>query len=982
MDKIAEIGNAGDVGNDGNVGNFEKAGSVGNDRLTNFLIQWDTAQQNEYTLILPQPVDESCFLDLPIHASIKSMLGVDLLIKDVNDEQVHEIIIVVEWAGNEHIYALLPEQARKRAHKIVFRARDFTFAGTVLTIGLPIWLPQRPLIPIHTGESLLDMFTSDGYYRVDMWNKEGSDAPATAVDDGLNRDWNFARLKLTIPQDGPANKITYSRDYDHDIREFQAFIVCISIETKGRFSLRAVIDGEVKLLIDSHKGAGMEELRVPIQGNKLQGITIELASDSEGQHLAHLYWFMLESCGADPQDSNEISSIPDIEDPITMGAAESEGLPLKLLFDDTGLAQLKQTISSGTGKRFYEEIIAEADLNQGYRPESYVGTYFPAYWANQGIERASVPYEKTRHWFSTLVYSSLAYLLGGELKYGLSARRALLALIQCQEWCGGFLCRIPKGITGYRAPFYEAHLMQGVALCYDFIGNLLSAEEKRAVEDAVYEKAIPALDMFLRKNKDGYLLESNQGAVYASGILYACLVARRSHPDVDTILARQSEWCLRMIDNYYKADGTTGEGMMYWEYTTHYVIECLMLIARQRNKTVLDIAPSQLKEGMQYVLHMRSLNDNNLGFLPIGDCKTDSFLYMGPSLLFFAKYYEDTSAYWMWHQYYDRSYQPGSSFFGSELSTGQYTTNGLLTLLLYEDRAIAEAALPDSQRFECDRIFWRTGSRESDLLLFFEGGRQSFEHTHYDKGQFIIQANGEFLAADPGMIYYSKPGHVHYVQSAYHNIVTIRGKNQSYKNAEQAVKISVYDNDEQFNYLKADLANSYKELERYDRTLLFVRPNYFLVLDELVSPTGGIEWNFHSRGKFRSTGDNSFIAEAPKAGLMLQYACDVKLEHRMSQYEDESATTHNLVFCPASDAEVMNIAALMIPYPANGNEPPIDITSKPIQGGTWFTVSGSWGTDTLLVRLGKGPMVWSGEQISERIRVIRSGTNPLSRSFG
>ncbi|GAA3403414.1 hypothetical protein GCM10020370_19040 [Paenibacillus hodogayensis] len=777
--------------------------------------------------------------------------------------------------------------------------------------------------------------------------------------------------------------MAYSRAYDHDISEFQAFIVCVSVETKGQFSLRAVIDGENKLLIDNRTGSGMEEIRVPIQGNKLQDITIELASGNEGQHLAHLYWFMLERIGADPQQSHEITGIADIADPEQTDLAQDEELPLQLLFDREELVQLRRKITTGTGKQLFENMIAEAEANLTYRPESYVGTYFPVYWGKQGIERPSVPIDETRHWFSTLVYSSLAYLLGGDLRYGLSARRALLAAIQCQEWCGGFLCRLPRGITGYRATFTESHLMQCVALCYDFLGGLLTSEEKQAVEDAVYEKAIPPIDMYMRRHKDGYLLESNQGAVYASGILHACLVARRSHPDVDSILERQTDWFLRMIDNYYKPDGTTGEGMMYWEYTTHHVAECLLLIARYRNQNILDLAPPQLREGMKYVLHMRSMNEDNLSFLPIGDCRSERFRYMGPSLLFFAKYYEEVSADWMWHQYYDAPQPPGSSFFGAENNTGQYTTNGLLTLLLYEDRPYAEAALPESQRFECDRIFWRTGSRESDTMLFFEGGRQSFEHTHFDKGQFIIQAYGEFLAADPGMIDYSKPGHVMYVQSVYHNIVTIRGLNQSYKDAEQAVKITLHEHDEQFHVLQTDLANSYKELERYDRTLLFIRPNYFLVLDELVSPTGGMEWNFHSRGELRYVGDHLFLADAPKAGLLLNYACDVNLDHRMSRYEDgDTIVSHNLVLVPDPGAAVMNIAAVMVPYPKTGDSPTIDILNEPIQGGVVFTVNGPWGTDKLLVRLGDGPMEWEGDPIRERIRIYRSGAVTQTRSFG
>ncbi|RXZ81689.1 hypothetical protein EBB07_13610 [Paenibacillaceae bacterium] len=949
---------------------------------TDSLIRWNTEQESEQNVLLPLAEADSLFLALPIHANCKSMLCVHLLLKDSSGEQVYETSIVVEWSGMEIIYLLLPEHARQSARTLTLRAADFTYAGTVLSIGAPAWLQQRPFLPVNANEYLLDMFTSEGYYQVEMWTREPAGSCVLTEESGLFRAWNYARLMLALPQNTTSGSIAYSRDYNHDIGAFQAFIVCVSVEPKATFSLYATIDGERRLLIDSRPGSGMEEIRVPIAGNKLQAITIALATDKEGQHVAHVYWFMLECIGVLPEQSHEIAGMPMIADPEKVSGERTEELPLKLLFDNAELARLRQKTASGTGKRFYDEIIAEAEANLAYEPEGYVGTYFPVYWGKQGIERPSVPYEKTRYWFSTLVYSSLAYLLSGNLSYGYSARRALLAAIQCEEWCGGFLCRIPRGITGYRAPFTEAHLMQAVGLCYDFIGDLLTSEEKRAVEDAVYEKAIPFLDMYLRRHKDGYLLESNQGTVYSAGLLYACLIARRSHPDVEEILQRQTAWCLRMIGTYYKPDGTTGEGMMYWEYTTHYAIESLLLISRYQNKSVVELAPPQLQEGMEYVQHMRGLSDEVISFLPIGDCRAERFLYMGPSFLFFAKYYKDASAYGLWHKYYDTPHPTGCSFFGAENNSGQYTTNGLLTFLLHEDQPVAEPTLPAQQRFDCDRIFWRTGTKGTDMLLFFEGGKQTFEHAHYDKGQFIIQAYGEMLAADPGMLDYSNPGHVNYVQSAYHNIVTIRGKNQSYKNADHAVLIQQYDNDGQFNYLQADLENSYKELARYDRTLLFVRPNYFVVLDELAAPSGGMEWNFHSRGALRQADDNLFIAEAPKAGLVMKYASDVPLTYRLSQYEDgEAVSSYNLVLHPDVDESTMNVAAVLVPYPNTGNPPPVNVACVMLEGGALFTVEGAWGTDTLLVRLGGKALAWQGEQITERIRVSRADGKP-ARSFG
>src|SRR5690606_30300390 len=195
--------------------------------------------------------------------------------------------------------------------------------------------------------------------------------------------------------------------------------------------------------------------------------------------------------------------------------------------------------------------------------------------------------------------------------------------------------------------------------------------------------------------------------------------------------------------------------------------------------------------------------------------------------------------------------------------------------------------LPKQQLFrETDRLFWRTGSEYGDKLFFFEGGPQSFEHTHLDKGQFILEAYGESLATDPGTIDYSRPFSTLLKATKFHNVITVNGKDQSYKDASKAVIIRSLEERERYHFLHADLSNSYKELACYHRKILFVRPDYWLILDEADALEAGLEWNLHSKGSYRElvhdqemtnepkvSGDNAvgkqvfhYVAQAPRAG--------------------------------------------------------------------------------------------------------------------
>ena len=159
----------------------------------------------------------------------------------------------------------------------------------------------------------------------------------------------------------------------------------------------------------------------------------------------------------------------------------------------------------------------------------------------------------------------------------------------------------------------------------------------------------------------------------------AALVAMRSHPEVRQLLEKRIAWLLRMIGGYYNPEGSTLEGPSYWQYTTHYTILSLIAISRLRGRDVKELAPSWFGDTVEYMLHMRSLADTKLRFQSIADCmETLETAYSGPSFLFFARYYGNGGAFWVWRKYLDRSHSPGDPFFCSPVS-GNYSTIAILT---------------------------------------------------------------------------------------------------------------------------------------------------------------------------------------------------------------------------------------------------------------------------------------------------------------
>lgn len=955
--------------------------------------RWDTSKG---TAALPVEGISECprALLLPIHADVASMQFIDVILCDGVPENGYKCRFVVEWAGG-HTLTLPISRLEPfgspgplgTQSELRLECRSSGLAEAVLEIETPRWSESMPLVAINERECLLETFTAPGFWEAREWT-------LTAGQGSFEKKWVYARLSADAGAGRPG-KVAYTKRYDADIKSYQAVIIGLSTDETGAFSLWATVDGVRELVVDRKQGSGFEELRIPVSGDVLNELTLQLEGAAPGHTgasdvtpISLIYWIMLESAGEQPAIANEVFGREKWSDPVERCAEAAiaagdgvhpEALPVGFLFDREALSMLKKRIGRAGSRhaRLMQEIREEAEANLDYDPEAYWGTYMPVNWARQGIERASSPNEETHRLFSTLVYSAFAYAVDGDARFGNAARRALLTVIRLRHWAAGFVARYPIGLRGYRAPFIESHTAQAVALCYDFIYPLLSEPERRETEDALYDKGVLWLDAFLRQNGKGYLLASNQGAVYALGLLYAAHAAKRSRPEAAKAASRWGRWLEEMLAGYYQPDGSTNEGMMYWEYTTNHAIEALLLISRLEGRAIEDLIPPSMAETINYVLHLRSLATPSLRFLTVGDCRNEDFHYMGPPLLFFHHYLGDSRALALWNEHYDIAHPPGSPFFGSVIGTGQYTTNGLLTLLLLQGEEAKACELPEQQLFDStQRLFWRTGGEFGDKLFFFEGGAQSFEHTHFDKGQFIIEAYGESLATDPGMIVYSRPFSTLLKATRFHNVITVNGKDQSYRDASRAVLFRELSEGEGYRYMDADLTDSYKELAVCRRRILFVKPDYWLVMDEADSTEPGLEWNLHSKGLFHVLKEGEevlcFRAQARLAGMAAAIVADTPLSPRFASYTDEGETlSHHVSLHTGRDVSRFKLAALLVPYKGTLGDGEAAVTSTAVRtaAGAEFVVSGDFGTDrvfcnfhdnSVLVQRGDGAIITCG----------------------
>uniref|UniRef100_UPI00404A3152 heparinase II/III domain-containing protein n=1 Tax=Cephaloticoccus sp. TaxID=1985742 RepID=UPI00404A3152 len=938
------------------------------------LHRWRTEEAGEFAipLAVPAPGTKVWSIGLPIHANRQTMLWAEVMFDcgasaDQPFASGYRTTFVVEWAGWNTLHLTVSSLEAVGApaglpaiKRLRLRAISSTFAGTILELGAPTWSGDSPLIAMTPGEDMVVNFLSARMWDRGDWQAVGP-VELPAEEQGLEVGWMYANLRY-LQRPGRAHRIAYRRRMEVDISGYQAVTVWTATDRRAQFSLVLEIDGVAVRAIDRRRGlGGGDEMRALISGRRLTALTLELEqvesaiTDAvEAQVATSLRWILLERTGTDPAQAGQVAGMPPVPPPARVEPLETTILPVGIMIDRESFLRLRDASRSpGPLKKMADEIIAEATAHLGYEPERYVGRYLPVDLGNQGCERKVSPADQMYDVNSCMVYGAVAYALTGDLRHGQTARRGLFATLRCTTWQAGFPSRIPCGLPGYRAPFVEASTAECVAQCYDFIYPLLSAPERRAVEDALHEKALPWIDMYLRYCGEGYLLNSNQGAVFMAGLVSAALVARRSHPEVDALLERSIAWFPRMMNNYYNENGASNEGPGYWEYTTQHAAAALIAISRYKGWWVQDYAPPHLAKTMDYLMHLRSLAKDRFSFLPLSDnIEAAGYEFINSSLLFFAKYYDDANALWLWHEYFGRRPNPpGSPFFGKRMA-GACSLSGLMNFLLYVEGAPPTPRMPPHKHFAgCDRFMLRTGCTQGDMLFFFEGGPQTFEHTHNDKGQFMLEAYGERFAADPGTIKYQDPAHLFYKQTSYHNLVTLRGRDQDYADPQRAVVLKRVDLGGVCDYLSVDLVNSYRGFDRYRRRMLFVRPHYFLILDDVQANETGLEWNYQSGVPISDINLASGLIrfQGARAAMLMAVGSRHPLKSTVGAHASDGVVlSHQLVLAPKVAASSLTLAALLLPFPltsAGRPEPAVQVAST--SGIVTFTVSGFWGIDTV-----------------------------------
>ena len=423
--------------------------------------------------------------------------------------------------------------------------------------------------------------------------------------------------------------------------------------------------------------------------------------------------------------------------------------------------------------------------------------------------------------------TAFAYLVTGDEAIG---RNAVEQLLNLATWD-------PDGPTGY-ATHDQVHraIAYRSAMAYDWIHGLLTAEQRQAVL-AMIEARTQTMFQHLAVGRPlrEQPYESHGWTAYGYiGII--TLATLHDLPQADVWFHDVVPAYLNLCPPWGDEDGGWCQGVAYWQYSQSSNREFYDALLSATGLSLYDKAWS--RNNLYFPLYWFPAGSPRCLF---GDGNRDRpSLYEVAAYRRTAQIYQDPIAQWAWQQIGDLS-------------------DGSLQYYYRGDESIPArppVELPPS-RWSKD-IGWV--AMHSDLLdpqrvsLYFKSSWiGSFNHSHADQNQFVINAFGEALAIDSGYYdWYASPHDKGYTRHTLaHNAVTYDdGHGQPIFDATASGKILGLVSTPSVDIAGGDATAAYKGgLSKAVRRIVYLRPATFVVIDDLAAPAGQrrqFEWWLHA----------------------------------------------------------------------------------------------------------------------------------------
>lgn len=374
-----------------------------------------------------------------------------------------------------------------------------------------------------------------------------------------------------------------------------------------------------------------------------------------------------------------------------------------------------------------------------------------------------------------------------------------------------------------------------LAATYDWLYPVLSDYKRKRLRSGLLENAV----LRVRGNYDyhwfAHAWRTNWLAVCLSGVGLAALSMYSEDPQLLDVVEEVRYRINRYIDESIDEDGGYQEGLGYWQFGMGNAVLYASALKHVSRGQVDMFRNPKMKTMIQFPLFTFVPPRSSFPF-------EDSHPVLPGNYALYnklAQEYGSQEAKWL-GEFFDN--------FDAARSPGDFDLYSVIWPKASVKPSLPDSSKPMSIHFRTiDWVVMRASWENQDQpILAAKGGvHDDPHHGHLDAGQFAISYRGEWFVKELGYMtpngfgywdYRQRFNYVH-ANSLGHNVVFVNGEQQKY-GPKYFGKVLDFRTTAERDYALIDATKAYPgdQLKLWRRHIVYQKPYFFLVLDEVKSP--------------------------------------------------------------------------------------------------------------------------------------------------